>query len=182
MNLPLYGKDEIFGQKVTHFGGFNRILIFMRSSNTYAMKGGTLELVSKRCTKCGIHPHPSEMVTLWGYDWQEQTQCMSCRRNGTQKEKEEALVAVVPKFKTIATADLRDWHLQRDLRVFVRQTYLRAPYNTRVYIYDGGNRFWVWTNWLYTKDRYTTWDDFQRQYPEWKVLEMPKEAHETPIL
>lgn len=127
-------------------------------------------LSSKRCVKCGIHPEPSQMVLLWGYGWERETQCLSCRKGvATPPEHDTYLVIMVPKLKGRPTKDIKDSWLRTDLRAFAKEQYRSMGYRYRLYLSDG-DRFWNWVNFPYNMDRFVKWDEFVAMAPDWKVI------------
>ena len=122
--------------------------------------------ISKRCKKCGVQPNPSDMMRLWGYKWEEQTMCTSCRNDVAVKE---AWVVMVPKIKNIPPEQIKEWYIPLALREFARESWRTSPSQTKVYISDG-DRFWLWMGWPQNKMYFTKFDDFIKAMPDWKII------------
>ena len=121
-------------------------------------------LISKRCMRCGIQYGPNEMVNKWGYNWQDKTMCKACREAQTSP-----LVIMVPKLKGKPAGDIQSWWIPQHLREFGAKTYRDIPVQTKLFISDG-DRFWNWTQISYRMSDVTSFDDFIKACPDWKII------------
>ena len=119
--------------------------------------------ISKRCMKCGMQPAPGDMNRLWGYNWEDKTMCKNCR------SQDKTLVVMVAKLKGHPVEEIREWWLGVPLREYMRKLYIEIPGSTKLYISDG-DRFWNWVSWPHNKERFTSFDDFIKACPDWKMV------------
>lgn len=135
--------------------------------NVIEIRPSGMKTLSKRCKRCGIQPKPADMVMLWGYKWEESDICLGCKRDrGILAE-----VVVIPKLQNIPTDKIEDWYVPLTIRQFARRTYIASDNYTKIYISDGGRRFWMWAGWPANKLNPVDWDVFIKAFPNWKAIE-----------
>jgi hypothetical protein len=128
----------------------------------------------KRCVGCQLSPLPQDIIYYWGDSPESlaNPRCLACRGKepvmSFSTVQKKVVVVIVEKFEGLRSELCSEHILGPALRDCLR---LRQ-YGAEVYLTDGQDRIWQWSQFPMNRVKPLGWEEFLKYATEWTLWEL----------